>query len=385
MFNAKVQVLQLEIDTMHEKILYIEEFSLGGEVKQNVVNLYSNLKALQLYYNHSEVYGWIVKNFTNIQKPSKSLSLNALEKNASLAQRQSMIEALFNKIIVKGTAEFSNISTIFKLNDELSAITFSHIRLTLSQEEEIRSNSYDNRWANMVLANRHWTAELMVESLWWSLGNLTREHTLNKKQHMRGSPFFLGLGIFKLSSYGDSTKLDTSIHVLRSEYSAVLANFVSQAIQCVSQYRNIRFSRVAKLKFEKSPKESPLKSLVVSTKIKEVNIFLLNNYNSCIVLNLSEIVVTKQRASCAVELLGLQVAISDLSNNNGPTISTKAEQTFISLQVLRGEHVTNVNKPSKLVCQVMQDTTASWNSNLHMHILSLLKEIKDYKVSLKIC
>lgn len=282
MFNAKVQVLQLEIDTMHEKILYIEEFSVGGEVVDDVVNLYSNLKALQLCYNHIEVYGWIQKNFGNQQRPAKSLSLNALEKSATITPTPSILEALFDKIVVKGTAEFSNISLIFKLNDELSAITASHTRITLEQMSDIRSTLYDTRWANILLGNRQWAAEMVVESLWWSLGNMAREHTLNKKQHMRGSPFFMGMGIFRLSSYGDTTKLDTSVQVLRCEYSTPLATFILQAIQCVSQYKKLRFSRMTKLRFEKAPKQSVWKTLLISTKIREMNVFMLNKHSSCV-------------------------------------------------------------------------------------------------------
>lgn len=382
MFNAKVQILQLEIDTMHEKILYVEEFSVAGEVKNDVVNIYSNLKALQMYYNHEEVYGWIQKNFTaNQQKPSKSLSLTALEKSASITQAPSRWESIFKRIIIKGTAEFTNISSIFKLNEEVASISISHTKLSLAQEDgTIRSNTYNSDLANLLLSNRQWTAELMTESLWWCLGSSFPENlTMNRKQHLRGTPFYLGWSIFKLSSYGDTTKLEASIQLLRAEYSSLLASFLLQVTQSIVQYRKLRFSRVKKLKFTKSSKESPLHDLVVSVKIKEASVFLVNKYNNCLMFNIDEFVTHKQKQGCAMEITGFEVGIIDLNTVASNTItSVNRECLFVDLKCLKVEYSQNLaSKSSKVVCQVIQNTSGSWNTNLHMHILSLVEEMKE--------
>lgn len=382
MFNAKVQILQLEIDTMHEKILYIEEFSVAGEVKNDVVDIYSNLKALQMYYNHAEVFGWIQKNFSaNQQKPSKSLSLTALEKSASITQTPSQWESIFKRIIIRGTAEFTNISSIFKLNEEVASISVSHTKFSLAQEDgTIRSNTYSSNFANLLLSNRQWTAELMTESLWWCFGSSSPENlTLNRKQHIRGTPFYLGWGIIKLSSYGDTTKLEASIQVLRAEYSSLLATFLLQTTQSILQYRKLRFSRVPKLKFTKSSKESPLQDLVVSVKVKEASVFLVNKYNNCLMLNIDEFVTHKQKQGCAMEVTGFEFGIIDLNTIASNTVSSiNRECIFIDMKSLKMEFSQNpANKTSKIVCQVIQNTSGSWNTNLHMHILSLVDDVKE--------
>uniref|UniRef100_A0A336L3B3 CSON015125 protein n=1 Tax=Culicoides sonorensis TaxID=179676 RepID=A0A336L3B3_CULSO len=387
MFNAKVQILQLEIDTMHEKILYVEEFSVAGEVKNDVVNIYSNLKALQMYYNHYEVYGWIQKNFSaNQLKPSKSLSLTALEKSATIEHTPSQWESIFKQIIIKGTAEFTNISGIFKLNEEIASISISHTKLSLTQEDgTIRSNTYNSNLANMLLSNRQWTVELMTESLWWSLGSITPENlNLSRKQHLRGTPFYLGWSIIKLSSYGDTTKLEASIQVMRAEYSSLLASFLLQVTQSILQYRKLRFSRVKKLKFTKTSKENPLQDLVVSIKVKEASMFLINKHNNCLMFNVDEFVTHKQKQGSAMEITGFEVGIIDLNKISSTTItSVNKDCIFMDLKCLKLEYSQNVaTKSSKVVCQVIQNTSGSWNTNLHMHILSLIEEIKEFQGNL---
>lgn len=214
------------------------------------------------------------------------------------------------RIVVKGCAELWNISMLTKLNDETAAFSVSHMKLILEQYEEKRSSVYSNRLVNIVLNNRHWSIELMIESLWWSLGNATSDTNFLKKIHTRGSPFFLGVSLIKLSSYGNATKLDLSVHTLRTEYSKCLAEFMLKLQECCRQYGIKKKPKVIDEKLKANDDESqPNTGLLVNAKITDVTTFFFDNYEACMLISLTEVTLARTQQVSILKLNGFQTAI----------------------------------------------------------------------------
>ncbi len=215
-----------------------------------------------------------------------------------------------SRLVVKGCAELWNISMLTKLNDETAAFSVSHLKLILEQYDEKRSNVYGNRLVNVLLNNRHWSIELMIESLWWSLGNATSDTNFLKKIHTRGSPFFLGVSLIKLSSYGNATKLDLSVHTLRTEYSKCLAEFLLKLQECGRQYGIKKKPKVIDETAIEEVKESHSSTnLLVNAKITDVTMFFFNNYEACMLISLTEVTLARTQQITVLKLNGFQTAI----------------------------------------------------------------------------
>lgn len=202
-----------------------------------------------------------------------------------------------------------------KVPQKVSSICCNHTKLLLDQFAETRSSAYESRLLNQVLQKRHWSAELLIESLWWSLsGNASHKDFGQslKKSHIRGSPFYIGVSLIKLSSYGDATKLDFTIHTFRTEYSPGLADYLTQAKQCLEQYRSSRLSRRGSIYFsavddrsstDGSPfKPIPKPGLLINAKVTDITSFFFNKYDTCILANLNELSLAKTPAINVVKL-----------------------------------------------------------------------------------
>lgn len=78
-------------------------------------------------------------------------------------------------------AEVTNVVIAIKLNrDSSSSIGFNKFRLMLDQAQESRGATYDSHLANLILGDRHWQTELLLESLWWSFKELNNDANISK-------------------------------------------------------------------------------------------------------------------------------------------------------------------------------------------------------------
>lgn len=91
---------------------------------------------------------------------------------------------------------------------------------------------FSSRLPRILLADRHWMAELLIESLWWHLSSHEPDTTILKKQHPWGTPLFLGVALLKIGSHGNQdTKIDSMLDSLQCEWSPSLAKFLLQALK----------------------------------------------------------------------------------------------------------------------------------------------------------
>ncbi|XP_055610568.1 protein hobbit isoform X2 [Uranotaenia lowii] len=410
MFYVGTQLQQLEIDTMQEKLLWLEQFSIDAKLEKDLINVYSKLKSFRMIYHHREIYGWISKNFFSSEQLARQMNPKSLKLAGGLGAAGSGIsptglkaggawEEILSRVVITGCAELWNVTTVFKFGpQEISSICFNHTKLLLDQFSECRSNVYESRFLNLVLEKRHWSAELMVESFWWSLGAVggsPKDYGQSlKKSHIRGSPFYVGVSLVKLSSYGDSTKLDFTIHTFRTEYSPMLAEYLVHAKQCLEKYRSSelgrrRLSEVVGISLDDVESGTPSKrggkpGLLINAKVTDVTCFFFNKFETCLLVNLSELSLAKTAAINVVKLDHLHMEILDFRNNSFPSEfgSVDGQNVFANFKVIRVEYSDHSKHP-KLAIHFLEDTGAMWNANLHMHVVTLFGEIKELRGALK--
>lgn len=112
----------------------------------------------------------------------------------------------------------------------------------------IVGSNYESYIANLLLRDRHWQTELLVESLWWSFKELSQhsniskvsclfviEHfiTFLKVMHIWGTPVYLGTCLVKLctSEEKGGLKLYSLLDTIQLEWSNELAEFLLSALK----------------------------------------------------------------------------------------------------------------------------------------------------------
>lgn len=278
---------------------------------------------------------------------------------------------------------------LMKLDDENAAMSVSHTRLLLEQFEDKRSSVYKNKILNLLLNQRHWSTELMIESLWWSLGNSINDTNNLKKSHSPGSPFFLGVSLVKLSSYANVTKLEISIHTLRTEYSMSLAEFVVKSVRCIRQYGWLNSNNILEVRdFNDQSKfqvtgTSNAAGLLISAKVKDITAYFINHHKACLLLSFSEITLTRSHQISNFKLEEFQMAIMR-SMTSSSLCLTDFTDIFANCKIIRIEYEKYENTRPKVAIYIPGNTEATWNSNLHMHFLTLVRDITDLNEELNL-
>ncbi|XP_053675317.1 protein hobbit [Anopheles nili] len=402
MVYVGLQLQQLEIDTMHEKLLLLQQFSVDSKLEGSLVNIYSKLSSFVLIYNHREIYGWISKNFFTGERIArqlnpKSLKLSGLGVQCRTRRKSdgdsSLLKDFLKRIVIKGCAELWDITTVFRFGpSQVSSICCNHVKLLLEQFAEKRSKVYENRMLNLLLDRRHWSAELLIESVWWSLSsNISHKDNAQslKKGHIRGSPFYIAMSLSKLSSYGDTTKLDLSIHTFRVEYSPTLADYLVHTKRCLDQYRST--PSVGPRQPTREPSHSSGKDrgrtitradLLINARVTDISGFFFNQHETCMLANLNGLTVGKTALKNCIRFDSFQMEILDFRHINGSEYSSaELQNVFANVKGVRVEHV-DVGGVPKVDVWLLEDAIVMWNTNLHMHIVTLLQEMKQLREDL---
>lgn len=357
------------------------------------------MKSFQFVYNHEEIYNWVISNIFSSSPsiPAKPLSLILSNQRALEKRRFSFggnadrdFEWLMKQIIIKGCAEVFNLSILAKIGDRQSNFSISHTKILLDQFDDKRNSNYEKNFLRLLLGTRHWSTELLIESFWWSLNNAARDSSL-RKCHIRGNPIFLGVCLFKLSSYGSATKLDLSMHTLRLEYSSCLTAFLLRLKDCLSHYGIIgdkkQMFELAEIDYfdqNTCDNNKSMPKILVNGKITDVTFFLFTNHDACILINLTEISLARTQQITVLKLDKLHLAIkNDLVNQFSSPINLKDFTELVTnIKLLRIEYFTKLRPKLPMLKQfniyIVNDAVAMWNSNLHMQCLSLACDIKKF-------
>lgn len=300
-------------------------------------------------------------------------------------------EWLMNQIIIKCCAEVFSLSILTKVNNRVSSLSVSHTKVLLDQFEGKRNTAYENKFLKMLLGNRHWSTELMIESFWWSLDNATRDDTL-RKIHTRGSPIYIGVSLVKLSSYGNAIKLDLSLHTLRLEYSSGLTDLLIRLKECLGQYgfktgqrRIFQLPEMGEC-FDTSSNDSNkiIPKILINAKITDVTSFLFTNHDACILISLTEVSLARTQQFTVFEVDELHLAVKNTIEPQTNAMYSLSDFTelFTNLKVIRVEYLMKVRPKlptlKQFNIQIGNDAVIMWNSNLHMQCFTLLKDVQQF-------
>lgn len=399
LMQTVIQLEHFELDTQQEKLLFVELLTINAELKQKVFDVLIKMKCFQFIYNHQEIFDWVENNILSSSPSIQSAPLSLILPNHQTLEKRRFsfggtpdrdIEWLMKQIVFKCRAEISNLSILTKVRERISSLNISHTNFMLDQSDETRVTTYGNKFLKLLLSNRHWSTELMIESLWWSLDNAIRDAT-ERKVHSRGSPIYIGVSLAKLSSYGNATKLDLSVHTLRLEYSSCLTGLLLRLKESLCQYgfRNERnlfeLPNVSENANEPTMIDTKLiPKIIVNAKINDVTTFFFTNHNACILLSLTEISLARTQQITALKLDEFHMAIQ---NGVGQHINSLIhlndfKKLFLDLKTIRIEYFMNPRPKSQTFKQfniyIMNDAVTMWNSNLHKQCLTLFQDINKF-------
>lgn len=367
---------ELTIDTMSDRNLTLDQHTIDFKFNNGVVNIHTKLRSFKLTYNHCDIIDWITKNIANSgrinrglvlrNKPKSDFSLDALEK-------------LIGSCLFIVRVELRDVSTICQLsNDQVSSINLAHIQLLLNQSDEARGENQKHSWST----------EFMIESLCFYLdSNLKNISGSNlKKTHVRGSAFYIGVLLTKLSDYGACKKIELTAHTLRTEYSKALSAFVLEGVKCFKQYAAFKTSNQESIGNDQIPKTPNFSlkqmignKLIVNLKVTDITTFFINQHDMCSFINLPEVSTNFSPDKKILELERMQISFVDFSKNASINNVSEHAQIFIATKMVRFEHSKEDNT---IFIYFVNNIEASWSPNSHMHLFTLKEEIKELQKSI---
>ena len=368
------EMSDLVVDAASERLLALEQHTIDLKLNNEVINVYTKLKSLKLTYNHCDIIDWIKKNLVN----SKLLP-NPLHLKESSPQSFSSkgLKKLLGNYCLKLCVELWNISMICQLsNSQVSSFNLAHTQLLLNQLDEIKPEKKGSHFLN----SRSWNAEIMIESLCFYLdSNVKNVSGSNlKKTHVRGSAFYIGVLLSKISDYVTHKKIDLTAHTLRTEYSKALSGFIIEASKCFKEYSILRTEKTVKtpkIDGKNLLKELLGDKLVSVLKITDITTFFINQHDMCSFANLPEITISLTSTKQIFELEKMQFSFVDFSKNASINRLSEHSNRFISTKLVRLERSIQENT---ILIYIIHNVEAFWSPNLHMHLTTLVNEIKDF-------
>jgi hypothetical protein len=366
------EMKELVVDAASERLLTLDQHTIDLKLNNEVINVYTKLKSLKITYNHCDIIDWIKKNLVNSKLLPNPLQLN---ESTPPSFPSKGLEKLIGNCVIKLCVELWNISTICQLsNNQVSSINLAHTQLLLNQVE-----------LEKKVINRSWNAEVMIESLCFYLdSNVKNVSGSNlKKTHVRGSAFYIGVLLSKISDYGTHKKIDLTAHTLRTEYSKALSSFVVEASKCFNEYSILR--REKPLKEPKVQGKNLLKELlgdklVSNIKVTDITTFFINQHDMCSFMNLPEITISLSQLKQIIELEKTQISFVDFSKNVSINNLSEYSNTFLSTKHVRLER----SKPENTIfIYIVHNVEAFWSPNRHMHLTTLGNEIQEFMEEVK--
>lgn len=225
MLNYKMCDLRLQ--NSRDKLLFLNNLAFDAKVENDIVNLYGKLNTLLLTYDHDMIYNWLKMNF----RPQKPAPVGGGAKENPVLAR------FLTRYVLNGCAEFCQVSALTRLSQRASSFGFAHMKLILEQAKERRGAEYEAHLPRLLLADRHWQTEILIESVFWSFGESEQPEAVSKRTHMWRTPLRLGMALVKFGTMENvETKVESLLDTLQVEWSRELGEYVLLGVKCLRQY-----------------------------------------------------------------------------------------------------------------------------------------------------
>jgi len=395
--ETKTKVSNLRIYTPIQEVLYVKELTLetrqdGQEIKTNII-----IETLDVIYNHEDIYGWFLKIFTAGMKSSRrELIIKAIEiGNQRMIEfyHSEFVQKIFREIILHEKIEMRHVSVLLELEDQISSITATKIRLALNQSnDKFRKSPYVDYTMDLLFKNRHWKVDMDTDTLCWFMGskNPYSNKTEIKQAHERGSALYLGNTFSRISSdrFKDAIKLNFRANTFRIEYSNKLTKFVEETARSYKSFIKL-FSQMKKkeiVDYNKSNSsekltlklEEFLEKISINFQIVDFSSFFINRHDVCIFVNISTLSST-ENLSYLFDML--QVSTIDYRKYDGVCDLSDITNIYISTSLLK----VNLEKSQQyqLCVDFAEKFECSWNAHFLRHSLSIVRDFRRFKANIE--
>ncbi|CAO1404615.1 unnamed protein product [Diamesa hyperborea] len=384
-----LKIIKLTIVTPDEEVLNIRNCSSIIKTKFDVLNVYVKLKNSQLVYVHNDIYQWIKRTFLSSLKSSRREMIikafqTAYDKMVEFHYSQQMQE-LFRHVVINVSIDLYNVSAVLHLNEQISSVNIKKIKYQLRQSTKLQKNMYEDYTLNLLFSQRQWSAGLMIESLCYYLGSHSENININNNlinAHIRGSAFFIGFCLIKLSSQENSHTLELTVDTLRTEYSRTLSFFLVEALQSYKDYidltkeiekkKGLEISKSNELSIEEFLKKCTEANVVVNLKVKDITCFFINRHEICAFLNLSMISAAKNLSY--IDFENIELSTVDFSKYESYACNLlENSTTYFKTKLIRIEGTVSDNSPS-ITIDFKEPVSVFWNAHFLRHSISLVRD-----------
>ncbi|XP_026465136.1 protein KIAA0100-like, partial [Ctenocephalides felis] len=407
---------EFEIHSLQERLVLLRKFSIDAKLEDNnMVNLSVKLHTLHLFYNHRYIHTWISTNFLH-NKASDLINValskeyynnlrraNSYNKTSEHAneneprfckmasnvvvdeKKNRWLETIFSKFIINGSiVELWNVCAMIKMYDQSMSLGFSHSKLILDQLPETRDIKLSNKILHMLLGKRHWSTELLLESLWLKVSTNSNDLLQMKKYHIWGTSVYLGMALVKLCSHGKSgCKMEAMLDTIRTEWSPQLSLTLIQASRCVQEYS--KKSTSTTMKELKAPKSSLslTQNMMLNISFTNLNTFFITENNLCSMMRLESMMVDNCFNKCTLNIHGLKFCtVMEIRKHFLCPRADEIDDFFGYIKTARID-LKRTSKLSELTIQLLEEVHMNWSANLHLHFIELHKDIKQFQTGIK--
>lgn len=225
------KMCDLKFQNAKDKLLILNNLALDAKVESNVVNLYGKLNTLLLTYDHEMIYNWLQ---TNLLK-------NKAKSAQPIYHTNSTLNRFLTRYIINGCGEFCQVSALARLSKdtEPSSFGFCHMKIILEQaKKEKRNTKYKSYFPQLLLSDRHWQTEILIESVYWTFAEtVIIEANISKRIHIWRTPLQLGMALVKFGTMETvDTKIESLLDTLKLEWSQELGEYILLGVKCFKQY-----------------------------------------------------------------------------------------------------------------------------------------------------
>lgn len=392
-----VQIDELNVKCNKETVLLLRKFAVESKLENNILNNYMLLNTLTLTYNHNDIYSWILSSFSNscdTQEMEHLLDEAVSVKQETVGSTSSWLEILSHQCQIKGFVELWSVSALISLSGDAHCVSigFSHTNAKFLLDQHSELQEYGAKWGSLsfLLGGCHWSAELLVESLWCHLGNssLGSDTHLLKKYHTWGTPVFLGVFLVKLRTQGSNqSKLNAMLDTLRFEWSPPFRQFITQGFRCICEYKNAvtgshwssQEGIPAVIEAETSKKVDVVKyleSCIISVSLTNANAFFIADKRVCIMARIDSTSIESVTSKLMMALEGAKLA--SICPTKSHYTCLRSEELKAVVGHVKLARLNYKRKNCDLSVQLLDEVQAQWSANLHLKLLTLIQEISKF-------
>ncbi|CAH2086030.1 unnamed protein product [Euphydryas editha] len=239
----------------------------------------------------------------------------------------------------------------------------------------VAEEPYEWPLAQLVVGDRHWSAELLVDG-GWAGGRPVPP----RRAHAWRSAM-LTVALVKWGSHGPrDSKIEAMMDCLRLEWSTEIAESIMSFVNCLNDYKT---TSKPKLPQEIVPESSY--NIAANVALSHINLFLIVNEQVCVMTRIDAVTLEKTNVKSGAVVSGLKmVEMVPYQGNVQCQRSDEMPTSFFHVKLARIEHVPSKGRHSVLLdFQFIENVDFEWSANLHLKILTFVRGVRNFRDELR--